>query len=165
SRSVTAASYADGYAARMLLGIDHIVIACRSPDDAAEEITQRVGLEAGGGGRHPRYGTYNRLVWLGDSYLELMGVEDSDLARVRGARMGRCCPRRTGRPGAAVRRQGHAGAARAGSCRSGGDGAALPPRRWACRPDARGWLGGAPDRSAAPAGRSQRAGGARLLDR
>jgi hypothetical protein len=68
----------------MLLGIDHVVIACRDPDDAAEQITERVGLAAGGGGRHPRFGTFNRLVWLGDSYLELMGVADPRLARGRG---------------------------------------------------------------------------------
>src|SRR6478735_3518859 len=68
----------------MLLGIDHIVIACRNPDAAADLITAEVGLAAGGGGRHPRYGTFNRLIWLGDSYLELMGVDDADLARRRG---------------------------------------------------------------------------------
>jgi len=68
----------------MLLGIDHIVIACADPDAAADEIGRRVGLEPGGGGRHPRFGTFNRLVWLGDSYLELMGVDDPDLARGRG---------------------------------------------------------------------------------
>jgi len=69
---------------RMLLGIDHIVIAVRDPDRAAELITAEVGLEAGGGGRHPRSGTFNRLIWLGDAYLELMGVSDPDLARGQG---------------------------------------------------------------------------------
>ena len=34
----------------------------------------------GGGGRHERLGTFNRLVWLGDTYLELIGVFDPDLA-------------------------------------------------------------------------------------
>jgi len=68
----------------MLLGIDHIVIACHDPDAAAERITADVGLAAAGGGRHPRFGTFNRLIWLGDAYLELMGVSDRDLARGRG---------------------------------------------------------------------------------
>jgi hypothetical protein len=68
----------------MLLGIDHIVIAVRDPDRAAELITAEVGLEAGGGGRHPRSGTFNRLIWLGDAYLELMGVSDPELARGQG---------------------------------------------------------------------------------
>ena len=68
----------------MLLGIDHIVIACHDPEAAAERITAEVGLAARGGGRHPRFGTFNRLIWLGDAYLELMGVSDRDLARRRG---------------------------------------------------------------------------------
>jgi hypothetical protein len=67
----------------MLLGIDHIVIAVHDPDAAADRITDEVGLAAGGGGRHPRFGTFNRLIWLGDSYLELMGVSDPELARGR----------------------------------------------------------------------------------
>lgn len=67
----------------MLLGIDHIVIACRDPDQAAAQLTGLAGLEASPGGRHPRWGTFNRLVWLGDSYLELMGVEDPALAMGR----------------------------------------------------------------------------------
>jgi len=33
-------------------------------------------LRAGGGGRHEALGTFNRLVWLGDTYLELIGVFD-----------------------------------------------------------------------------------------
>lgn len=67
----------------MLLGIDHIVLAVRDPDAAAELIAAEVGLAAGGGGRHPRFGTFNRLIWLGDSYIELMGVSDPVLARGR----------------------------------------------------------------------------------
>jgi hypothetical protein len=40
----------------------------------------RLGLDAAGGGRHESLGTFNRLVWLGDSYLELIGVFDRELA-------------------------------------------------------------------------------------
>src|SRR4029078_4376328 len=36
----------------------------------------RLGLAPGGGGRHDQLGTFNRLGWLGDSYLELMGGWD-----------------------------------------------------------------------------------------
>jgi hypothetical protein len=64
----------------VLLGIDHLVIAVPDPDAAAAELEARVGLPAGGGGRHDRLGTFNRLVWLGDTYLELIGVFDADLA-------------------------------------------------------------------------------------
>jgi hypothetical protein len=65
----------------MLLGIDHIVIAVRDPDFAAAQLAGLVGLDTSPGGRHREMGTSNRLVWLGDSYLELMGVDDPDLAR------------------------------------------------------------------------------------
>jgi catechol 2,3-dioxygenase-like lactoylglutathione lyase family enzyme len=65
----------------MFLGIDHLVIAVSDPDAAADALTATLGLTAGSGGRHDRLGTFNRLVWLGDSYLELIGVFDADLAR------------------------------------------------------------------------------------
>jgi hypothetical protein len=60
----------------MLLGIDHLVIAVPDPDDAAAALESTVGLRATGGGRHETLGTFNRLVWLGDTYLELIGVWD-----------------------------------------------------------------------------------------
>ncbi|MDQ3128189.1 MAG: VOC family protein, partial [Chloroflexota bacterium] len=64
----------------MLLGIDHVVLACADPDATATELGDRLGLAATGGGRHDALGTWNRLVWLGDSYLELVAVFDPDLA-------------------------------------------------------------------------------------
>ncbi len=64
----------------MLTGIDHLVIAVADPDAAAEDLAATLGIEPGGGGRHDALGTYNRLVWLGDTYLELIGVFDQQLA-------------------------------------------------------------------------------------
>lgn len=64
----------------MLLGIDHLVIACADPDAAAVDLERELGLRATGGGRHATLGTFNRLVWLGDTYLELIGVFDRALA-------------------------------------------------------------------------------------
>ena len=64
----------------MLLGIDHLVIAVADPDAAAAVLETRLGLQPGGGGRHDALGTFNRLVWLGDSFLELIGVFDPELA-------------------------------------------------------------------------------------
>lgn len=64
----------------MFLGIDHLVIAVADPDDAAAQLERQLGLAATGGGRHEAMGTFNRLVWLGDSYLELIGVFDRALA-------------------------------------------------------------------------------------
>jgi hypothetical protein len=64
----------------MYLGIDHLVIAVADPDEAAAQLEREQGLAATGGGRHDALGTFNRLIWLGDSYLELIGVFDRPLA-------------------------------------------------------------------------------------
>ena len=63
----------------MLIGIDHLVVAVRDPDTAAGTLEQVAGLAFTGGGRHERAGTFNRLAFLGDSYLELIGVFDREL--------------------------------------------------------------------------------------
>jgi hypothetical protein len=63
----------------MLLGIDHLVIAVRDPDGAADVLQREVGLAFTGGGRHEAMGTFNRLAFLGDTYLELIGVFDRGL--------------------------------------------------------------------------------------
>jgi Glyoxalase-like domain len=64
----------------MASGIDHLVIAVNDPDAAAAELTEEVGLAFTAGGRHPGLGTFNRIAFLGDAYLELMGVEDTAAA-------------------------------------------------------------------------------------
>jgi hypothetical protein len=64
----------------MAIGIDHLVIATDDLDAAAETLRARLGLTTSEGGRHEALGTYNRLVWLGDSYLELIDVFDPDVA-------------------------------------------------------------------------------------
>ena len=64
----------------MFLGLDHLVIAVTDPDDAAAQLERMLGLAATSGGRHDALGTFNRLVWFGDTYVELMGVFDRALA-------------------------------------------------------------------------------------
>jgi hypothetical protein len=64
----------------MLLGLDHVVVAVTDPDAAAAELEASVGLTCTGGGRHPAWGTFNRLAWLGDTYVELIGLFDRSLA-------------------------------------------------------------------------------------
>jgi catechol 2,3-dioxygenase-like lactoylglutathione lyase family enzyme len=61
------------------LGIDHLVVAVPDPDAAAALVEAAIGLAVTGGGRHELAGTYNRLAFLGDTYLELIGVFDRDL--------------------------------------------------------------------------------------
>ncbi|HEX8940986.1 MAG TPA: VOC family protein [Candidatus Limnocylindrales bacterium] len=64
----------------MLRGIDHLVIACPDLDAGVAALTEHLGLAVAGGGRHVALGTENRLVWLGDAYLELIAVVDASLA-------------------------------------------------------------------------------------
>jgi hypothetical protein len=60
--------------------IDHVLIACADPAQAAVELEARLGLAATGSGRHTALGTFNQLIWLGDSFIELIGIEARKLA-------------------------------------------------------------------------------------
>ncbi|HEY4189316.1 MAG TPA: VOC family protein [Candidatus Limnocylindrales bacterium] len=73
----------------MLLGIDHLVIAVRDPDAAADMLGRDLGIAWTGGGRHDAWGTFNRLAFLGDTYLELIGVFDRSLVASSGSAVGR----------------------------------------------------------------------------
>jgi glyoxalase-like protein len=73
--------------------IDHVIYACADLDAAAARVQSALGVAAGGGGRHERIGTHNRIVPLGGGYLELLAVADpaeaaaSDLGRAVQARI------------------------------------------------------------------------------
>jgi hypothetical protein len=58
------------------LEIDHVLIAVADLAAAAQEIEARHGLASIEGGRHPGWGTANRIVPLGEAYLELVAVVD-----------------------------------------------------------------------------------------
>lgn len=59
-----------------LVELDHVLIAVTDLSVAAREIEARYGLASLEGGRHPAWGTANRIVPLGDSFLELVSVVD-----------------------------------------------------------------------------------------
>ena len=63
-----------------MLEIDHVVLPVADLRIAASEIASRYGLASIEGGRHPAWGTANRIVPLGDGYLELIAVEDRETA-------------------------------------------------------------------------------------
>jgi hypothetical protein len=60
--------------------IDHVLIACADPEVAAQAVEAQLGLQVTGSGRHTALGTFNRLIWLGDSFIELIGIEARKLA-------------------------------------------------------------------------------------
>src|SRR2546423_7910204 len=64
----------------MALRIDHVVWGVDDLDRAAEEVQERYGLASVPGGRHPGWGTANRIVPLGDAYIELIAVVDEQEA-------------------------------------------------------------------------------------
>jgi hypothetical protein len=64
-----------------VLRIDHVILAVGDLDEAGQEVLRRYGLASVPGGRHPGWGTGNRIVPLGPNYLELMGVVDREEAQ------------------------------------------------------------------------------------
>ena len=59
--------------------VDH-VIAAASDFTALEVAFHRLGFHVTGGGTHPHLGTRNRIVILGEGYLELLGIADREAA-------------------------------------------------------------------------------------
>jgi Glyoxalase-like domain len=61
----------------MLTAIDHIIIGVRNLEKAATQFSQKLGLAVSGGGIHPTGGTANRIIVIGDTYLELIAIHNS----------------------------------------------------------------------------------------
>jgi hypothetical protein len=62
------------------LWLDHVIYAVDDLDAAGSSLFDREGLASVPGGRHEGWGTANRIVPLGDTYLELIAVVDVDEA-------------------------------------------------------------------------------------
>ena len=65
----------------MLTAIDHIIIGVHNLDQAAAQFSQKLGLAVSGGGVHPTGGTANRIIVIGDTYLELMAIDNPEEAQ------------------------------------------------------------------------------------
>jgi catechol 2,3-dioxygenase-like lactoylglutathione lyase family enzyme len=63
-----------------VLRLDHVVYAVPDLDEAAARFRGEFGLDSTEGGRHERWGTANRIVPLGDQYLELVAAVDGPMA-------------------------------------------------------------------------------------
>src|SRR5258708_24120342 len=59
----------------MLTAIDHIIIGVHDLEEAALVFSQKLGLAVSGGGKHPKGGTANRIIVIGDTYIELIAVD------------------------------------------------------------------------------------------
>ena len=63
------------------LKVDHVLLAVNDLAVAAAVLNERHGLASVEGGRHPQWGTANRIIPLNDTYLELIAVVDPERAR------------------------------------------------------------------------------------
>jgi hypothetical protein len=70
----------DDMAAMCNLTLDHVIYAVNDLETTGQIFYEEFGLASVKGGRHPGWGTENRIVPLGDTYLELVAVVDSDEA-------------------------------------------------------------------------------------
>lgn len=61
--------------------IDHVVLGVGDLEAAAARLTRDSGLASVVGGRHPGWGTGNRIVPLGGTYIELLGIVDAEEAK------------------------------------------------------------------------------------
>ncbi len=57
--------------------IDHLIVCVDDLDEGARDFQDRLGLGSLEGGSHPGHGTANRIIPLGDFYIELLAVVDS----------------------------------------------------------------------------------------
>ena len=76
-----------------MLRLDHLGYAVRDLDEAAVRFREGFGLDSVVGGRHVGFGTANRIVPLGDQYIEIVGVVDE--AEAAGSAFGRSVLERT----------------------------------------------------------------------
>jgi Glyoxalase-like domain len=60
--------------------LDHVLVAVSDLEEAARALASGHGLASVAGGRHAAWGTANRIVPLGSSYLELVAVDNARTA-------------------------------------------------------------------------------------
>lgn len=58
-----------------MLTFDHLAITAETLDEGVEAVQAALGVDLAPGGQHPHMGTHNRLLGLGDLYLELIAAD------------------------------------------------------------------------------------------
>ena len=62
-----------------MLTLDHIAVAAASLDAGVAWVEQALGVQMAGGGKHPLMATHNRLLGMGDLYLEVIAIDPEGL--------------------------------------------------------------------------------------
>lgn len=63
-----------------MLFFDHLAVSAQTLEEGVATIEAALGLPLAGGGQHPHMATHNRLIGLGDLYLEVIAI-DPDAAK------------------------------------------------------------------------------------
>ena len=58
-----------------MLVLDHLAVSAATLGEGADRVGERLGVALEGGGKHAEMGTHNRLLSLGDLYLEVIAVD------------------------------------------------------------------------------------------
>jgi hypothetical protein len=58
-----------------MLTLDHIAVSTTTLEGGADWVEMALGVAPTGGGKHPHMGTHNRLLSLGDLYLEVIAID------------------------------------------------------------------------------------------
>jgi hypothetical protein len=66
-----------------MLRLDHLAIVAGRLEDGVAEVERSLGVTMAGGGKHPLMGTHNRLLGLGDLYLEVIAIDPDAPAPTR----------------------------------------------------------------------------------
>jgi hypothetical protein len=61
----------------MTLRLDHLAVSALDLDDGVAAVEEVLGVRLAGGGQHPHMATHNRLLGLGDLYLEVIAADPS----------------------------------------------------------------------------------------
>lgn len=55
--------------------LDHLAVSARALDEGVAHVEAALGVRLAGGGKHPYMATHNRLLGLGDIYLEVIAPD------------------------------------------------------------------------------------------
>lgn len=58
-----------------MLRFDHLAVSAETLDEGVAAVEAALGVELAGGGQHPHMATHNRLLGLGDLYLEVIAAD------------------------------------------------------------------------------------------